>query len=62
MKYIAVGFKVNKDRSVFYISDDEHELAEFLNRLANKIDQTNPDFVSLRICPSTYKATESTPQ
>jgi len=46
MKYVAVGFKVNRMKSIFYISDEE--IANFLNRLANKMEEEEPDFVSIR--------------
>ena len=48
MKYIAVGFKVNQDRSIFYLKCPT-DLEYFLGKLAVEIEKKNPDFVSLRM-------------
>lgn len=47
MKYVAVGFKVDKDKSIFYTKDDD--LIRFLDRLYRNIKAHEPDFVSLRM-------------
>lgn len=51
MKYVAVGFKVNQDRSIFYIKHDN--LDDFLIALGSRINMKDPDFVSLRFVKET---------
>lgn len=51
MKYVAVGFKVNKSRSIFYIKEDN--LLAFLSLLEARIEAKDPDFVSLRMVRTT---------
>lgn len=46
MRYVAVGFRVNTSRSIFYIKDSS--IDEFLVKLKHQIHLKDPDFVSLR--------------
>lgn len=46
-KFVAVGFKVNQSRSIFYIKSEG--LDELLRKLRNSINHYEPDFVSLRM-------------
>lgn len=45
--YVAVGFRVDTSRSVFYFK--EPDLIRFSNRLRDCIVTYDPDFVSLRM-------------
>lgn len=46
MIYVAVGFKINSSRSIFYVK--EKTLDDFLASLEREIKKKSPDFVSLR--------------
>ena len=46
MTYVAVGFKVDKSRSIFYIKDPNIEI--FIHKLLRRMSTTDPDFVSIR--------------
>lgn len=46
MIYVAVGFKIDNPRSIFYVK--EKTLEAFIPMLKAKIKDKNPDFVSLR--------------
>ena len=51
VKAIAVGFKVDKDRSVFYYKREvisDYDLACWFEEVAEKVAKRRPDFVSLR--------------
>ena len=45
--YVAVGFKVSRDRSIFYYKNVS--LERFIDHLETLISKYNPDFVSLRM-------------
>lgn len=47
MKYVAVGFKINQDRSIFYFKTNIFEV--FISKLRDAIEREKPDFVSLRM-------------
>lgn len=46
MIYIAVGFKVNQARSIFYIK--EKNLSRFIVKVKLAIMKKDPDFISIR--------------
>jgi len=47
MKYVAVGFKVDKPISLFYYKTSN--LDNFIRNLKLNIEKHKPDFVSLRM-------------
>lgn len=45
--YVAVGFRVDTSRSIFYFK--EPDVIRFFEKLRNAVVDNNPDFVSLRM-------------
>jgi len=45
--YVAVGFRVDKSNSVFYIK--EADITRFFEKVRNAVVDKDPHFVSLRI-------------
>ena len=49
-KYVAVGFRVDTARSIFYFK--MADLTDFIAKLERMIEIHEPDFVSLRMVKS----------